>query len=132
VRSSWLQWTLLLKIVLTFFWALPLLLAPSPSARLLGIPDPRPVLFARLLGAAFAALLVGYCLALRDSLRGLDVTDTVRVGIVSNGLACLLLLAGRREWARWGALGRRFLWASAVATGAITLALLAFGVVWKE
>lgn len=126
---KWLQRVLLVKIVFTaVFWCAPLLFFPEAAARWLGIPAPRPALFARLLGAAFGALLVGYVNGLRDSRRGLDVKRVVLVGAVSNGLAFLLLLLFAGEWRQWGgALAQAYLWASTVVTFAITLGLVFFG-----
>jgi hypothetical protein len=70
--------TLLTKIVVTLvLWAVPLLFAPQAAARLLGMPEPQPVVLIRLLGAAFMALVVGYARALLANMRGEDVIDMV-------------------------------------------------------
>lgn len=126
---SGLQITLLIKIIYTaIFWCFPLLFFPAHAARWLRIPEPRPILFAHLLGAAFGALMVGYVYGLRDSLWGLNVRNVVIVGIVSNGLAFLLLVLFAREWRQWGgALARLYMWASTVVTFLITVGLIFFG-----
>lgn len=113
------------KVAVTLVWialcaGLPWWAAP------LGVADPPPPLFGHLLGAAFAALLLGYVLGLRDLRAGRDVTGVVRVGLLSNGAAAALLwlhgLGG--AWAGWGPLAAGFMWASAALTTAITLGLI--------
>jgi hypothetical protein len=126
---SCLQITLLLKIIVTLaLWAVPLLFAPQWAAMLLGMPEPQPVVLIRLLGAAFIALVVGYARSLIANLRGEEVTDTVIIGIVSNGLACIVILLSASEWQAWaGTLARAFMWTSAATTFLITAALFACG-----
>jgi hypothetical protein len=115
------------KILVTaVLWAFPLLFSPVSVFRRLGFPVPEPMVFARLLGAAFLALGVGYVLGLRTLHGGRYPADTVLVGLVSNGLACGLLvaygLAG--AYAPWGRAARVYMWISALATGLVTLGLL--------
>lgn len=126
---SGLQVTLLVKIIYTaLFWFLPLLFFPALAARWLGVPEPRPILYAHLLGAAFGALLVGYVYGLRDSLRGLDVRNVVVVGLVSNATACLLLVLFSGEWRQWGGpLARLYMWASTATTFLVSVGLIIFG-----
>jgi hypothetical protein len=111
--------------VTALFWAFPLLLLPRGVFRRLGFPDPLPMVFMRLLGAAYLALGVGYVRGLMMLKGGQHPADTILVGLVSNGLACALLvgygLAGR--YAEWGRLARLFMWMSAGLTGIITLGL---------
>ena len=87
------------------------------------------MLFLRLLGAAFLALVVAYISGLHELGRGDDVRNIVWVGITSNGLASLILLlygiAG--AWTQWGLLARSYMWVSAFATASITLALVVAG-----
>lgn len=49
-------------------------------------------------------------------------------GIVSNGLACLILIIFGilGKWQDWGILARAFMWGSAIATGLITTGLIVF------
>jgi hypothetical protein len=113
--------------VTVLLWALPLLFAPRGVFRRLGFPDPGPAMvFMRLLGAAFVALLVAYVQGLGALGRGESTADTVAVGAVSNGLACLVILlygvAG--AYADWGRAARAYMWISALATGLVTLGLL--------
>ena len=126
---NWLQVTLLIKIIYTaIFWCLPLLFFPAWAARWLRIPEPRPVLFAHLLGAAYGALLVGYVCGLRDSLQGQNIYNVVVVGLVSNGAAFLLLVLFAGEWRHWGGrLARIYMWASTVMTFLISVGLISFG-----
>ncbi len=127
-----LKTVLCVKIFCTLcFWSVPLLLIPERWLTSLDVPAESRV-FVRLLGGAYAALLVGYIIGLRDLRRHGTITETVRnavrVGIVSNGLACLILVltgatGGWSELNPWIHIG---LWFSAFLTGGITL-----GLIWK-
>jgi hypothetical protein len=124
---------LTIKVVFTaLFWSLPLLLFPKQAAGFLGIPVPQPILFAHLLGAAFLALLVGYVLGLLDLARGKGARNAVWVGIVSNGVAFLLLSVFAGQWNEWGTCAAIYLWGSTAMTLLITLGLIVFGVVYKR
>lgn len=129
-----LQVTLLIKIVYTtIFWFIPLLFFPALASRWLGIPEPRPILFAHLLGAAFGALLVGYVYGLRDSRMGQNIRNVVIVGAVSNGLAFLLLVLYAGEWRTWGGVrAQLYMWASTAMTFFITARLIFFGLLTKS
>lgn len=111
-------------------WCVPLLLFPARWFTWFGMPAPRPMLFGRLLGAAFAALVPGYGLGLYDLYQNQAVTEAVRnvvwVGIVSNGLACLVLVVAGNAgvWDCWGRWARGTMWLSAGLTGAITPGLV--------
>jgi riboflavin transporter FmnP len=122
---------LTIKVIFTIFWALPLLFFPKHAARLLGIPVPQPILFAHLLGAAFLALLAGYILGLLELKHGKDISNTVWVGIISNGLAFLILLIFAGQWKRWGTGAEIYMWSSTTMTLLITLGLIVFGVVYN-
>ena len=114
---------LIAKIVLTLFcWCLPLLLFPPAWFLRLGVPLPEPVIFARLLGAAYLALIVGYSFGLGEIKRGIFPNQAVWMGIVSNGLGCgLLAFSGMMGyWTRWTDRGQVFMWFSALATLCIT------------
>ncbi len=122
---------LIFKIVFTVvLWCLPLLFFPESLLIKLGLPEPSSMLFLRLLGMAYVALVVGYCFGLRKTLKGERPTDVVWVGIVSNGGACLLLLSYGLlgAWQTWGFPATILMWVSGVITGAITLGLLITGV----
>ena len=124
---------LTIKIIFTaIFWALPLLFFPKHAARLLGIPVPMPILFAHLLGAAFVALLAGYIFGLVELNHGKDVSNTVWVGIVSNGLAFLILVTFAGQWTTWGTRAEIYMWGSTTMTLLITLGLILFGVVHNQ
>ena len=121
---------LLLKIVLTLsVWCVPLLLFPAQWLQALGFPVPQPILFLRLLGFAYAALVLGYALGWRAARRGEYPASAVSVGIVSNGGACVLLLfaALDRAWAEWGAVAQAIMWGSLFGTGLISVGLAALG-----
>jgi len=118
------------KILFTLcFWSLPLLTFPRSLFVWIGMPEPKPMLFLRLLGAAYFALVVGYISGLFRLGRGDEVQDIVWVGITSNGSAFLiLLLCGiSGTWNGWGVLARIYMWASVVATASITLGLVVAG-----
>src|SRR6185295_3979837 len=80
------------KILLTLaLWAVPALLLPPAGFALFGIPEPAPsdVVFIRLLGAAYVALVVGYTLAWRAPARH---PAPILVGVVSNAFAALVIV----------------------------------------
>jgi hypothetical protein len=119
---------LLFKIWVTVvLWAAPLLFTPARAYETLGFPPPGPMVFMRLLGAAFTALLVGYVRGLKVLRDGGYPADTVLVGLVSNALACLIIVAYgiAGEYSGWGALAQLYMWGSALATGLVTAGLLA-------
>ena len=118
--------TLILKIVLTIGWSASLLFLNKTYFEKLGVPEPKPVLFTRLLGAAFLALLLGYALGLRDLHRGEIPVNTMLVGILSNGLACVILVyfGFQGTWSTWSSVGRYCMWGSAIFTGLITVLLV--------
>ena len=122
---------LAVKLAVTVaLWAGPLLVAPVSLLVALGFPEPRPVLFLRLLGAAYAALSVGYALGLRAARRGVYPETVVWMGVVSNGGAAVLLglAAASGAWSDWGPLAQAYLWGSLAATALVAAGLGAFGV----
>ena len=126
--------TLIIKIVLTVFvWCIPLLFFPTAWLQWLGFPVPEPQLFLRLLGMAYTALVIGYCFGLREALQNQYPEAVVWVGVISNGGACILLViaAVLSVWADWGSIAQSIMWGSLAGTGAITLALIWFGLLKK-
>lgn len=125
-----LKLVLIFKILLTFaFWSLPLLVLPAEWLMAIGFPDPGDsIAFVRLLGAAYLSLDVGYVLGYRDLGEEKDIGNVITVGIVSNGLACIILIIFgiSGKWQDWGILARAFMWGSAIATGLITAGLIIF------
>lgn len=128
---------LLIKILFTLiFWCIPLLFFPASLFVSIGIPEPQPVLFIRLLGAAYVALALGYIFgfkALRQNqnMQSNDVQNVVWVGIVSNGLASIILcvFGASGIWSEWSNLAQFYMWGSAITTGLITLGLFITGLV---
>lgn len=117
-----------IKIGLTILWAAPLLLFPKSWLVQLGLPIAEPqMLLVRLLGMAYAALLVGYVCGLRHVRQGQYPRDTVLTGIASNGGACLILAAGAiaGSWSTWGTPARGLMWASLAATAGVAVGLIA-------
>ncbi|MCB1874785.1 MAG: hypothetical protein KDH88_02290 [Chromatiales bacterium] len=120
------------KIAITLvFWCLPLLLFPGGWFVQVGFPAPEPLLFVRLLGAAYAALVAGYIDGLKGIAAGKDPTPTLRMGVCSNGLAFVILLGTgiRGEWGEWGIGAQIFLWLSTAGTLSIAVQLLHY---WRQ
>ena len=95
---------LIRKIVITgIFWCIPLLAFPTSWLVAGGIPAPEPLLFVRLLGAAYLALLVGYYMGMKGLEKGDNPKQVIYMGIASNGLACLLLVyfGAAGAWSSW-------------------------------
>jgi hypothetical protein len=120
---------LLGKIALTAaLWAAPALFLPPRFFPFLGIPEPplEQIVFVRLLGAAYVALLVAYGLAVRSPARH---GGAVLVGIVSNGLAALVILyvGAHGAFDTWGTLGAIYIWGSAVVAAGLAVALAMTG-----
>lgn len=120
---------LIRKIALTgVFWCLPLLVLPPSGFVVLGIPAPEPLIFVRLLGAAYLALLVAYYSEMRGLNTHSNPEQVIYTGIASNGLACLLMayFGTNGAWSLWGTGAQIFMWVSAAGAGAITFRLLQF------
>lgn len=121
---------LLSKILFTLtFWCIPLLFFPASLFIRLGIPEPQPILFIRLLGSAYVALTVGYIFGFKALHQGKNIQDVLWVGTVSNGLASILLFVygAGGIWSEWSSLAQFYMWWSAIATALITLGLLITG-----
>ncbi len=123
-----LRQVLAVKILATLLlWAGPALLLPPPWFAPLGIPEPAAhLVFVRLLGAAYLALVVGYALAWRAPARH---PGAVLAGVVSNGLAALVIVRVGIQGglASWHGLGAFYIWGSAALTAALCAALLVTG-----
>jgi hypothetical protein len=119
---------LAVKIAITLFiWAGPLLLLPVQFFNLLGFPRPTPLIFARLLGMAYLALVVGYYFGLQQAIIGEVPVTVMAVGLTSNAGACLLLVFNglRGTWNSWRPRwAHLYMWSSAALTGIITLMLI--------
>ncbi len=121
----------LVKISATVvFWCVPLIMFPAAVLQAIGFPPQPSYMFVRLLGWAYLALCVGYVFGLHASLRGERAAGPIWVGIVSNAGACAYLadfgISG--AWTAWGASVQFVLWASVLASAAITVGLYWFGV----
>lgn len=117
------------KIAITgLFWCVPLLFFPAFWFTALGVPVPEPILFARLLGVAYLALLVGYYMGLIGLEKGESPKAVIHMGITSNGLACLLLayFGMTGAWLSWGIGAQVFMWTSAAGALAVTFKLSRF------
>lgn len=120
---------LVVKLVVTaLFWAAPLIFIPESVLAAAGLPrTSAPVI--RLLGTAYAALWVGYALGLWEVVSGRRPTNTVIVGVVSNGGAgAYLLYAGMTgALAGWHPALRIVVWLSAGVALCIGLSLYWYG-----
>ncbi|GAA5179637.1 hypothetical protein GCM10025771_22120 [Niveibacterium umoris] len=117
------------KIAITaIFWCIPLLLFPGSWFVALGVPSPEPIAIARLLGAAYLALLVGYYGGLRSIESGQIPFDTMHMGIASNGLAAILIayFGATGAWKDWGLGATVFIWVSAAGAFSIALSLIRY------
>lgn len=105
------------KIILTVFWG-GALLGPACLQHSLGLPSPGPEhLFVRLLGVAYASLLVVYRVGFVAARRGQYPEAVVWAGIVSNGGACATLAFYHASWEHWDKFAPALMWASLAATG---------------
>lgn len=117
--------TILFKIAVTILlWGLPLLL-PSSVLKDLGFPSMDNYMFVRMLGCAYLALSLGYIFAYLASRNGKRPVETIWVGIVSNGSACICLIyyGTKGSWSAWSGVFQFVLWGSIVATALITVGL---------
>jgi hypothetical protein len=127
VPSTALRRVLGAKILLTLgLWAGPALVFPAAWFPVIGIPEPplAHLVFLRLLGASYLALVAGYALAWRTPARH---PGAILVGIISNALAALVILSvgSAGGFMSWSVLGAAYIWGSGViaATLAVALAL---------
>jgi len=105
---------------------LPLLFAPKYLFEWVGVPFPEPEIFNRLLGGTYAALIVAYYHGLIEARSGGLATVTIRIGIISNGVAAIIL--GRfglnGAWINWSFPAKIYMWVSFATTVLITLSLI--------
>src|SRR4051794_20581949 len=118
------------KMAMTVGWVVSLLLFSSGLQVQVQVglpPTGEQTVFIRLLGMAYAALLLGYAFGFFAIREGIYPRGVVWTGIVSNGGACLLLGIFRSTWGGWRGYAPTLMWSSFVATGLITAGLIAFG-----
>jgi len=120
---------LLAKIIITtLFWAAPLLFAPPDLFIIFGIPEPQPIIFIRLLGAAYFSLIFVYVYGyrlLKARRNPLSAELSISTGIVSNGLAFIVLfyLGISGSWKNWSLIGQVYMWGSALLTFLLAVSL---------
>ena len=115
------------KIVITIiFLCVPLLFFPSSLFVKLGIPAPEPLMFARLLGVAYLALIVGYYKGMKAVSDNQNPLFAVDMGIVSNGVAGLVFLfyGASGGWSKWGQGAQIYMWVLFLGTAIITFNLV--------
>jgi hypothetical protein len=119
---------LFFKIAITFFcWVLPLLFLSNRDLHELGFPDVQPMaIFIKLLGMAYASLLICYISGVIEIRHDRYPSITVWTGIISNGGAFILLSIGafQQIWNDWGVIASGFMWFSLCATGVIFISLI--------
>ncbi len=110
------------------FWCIPLLALPSSMFVQLGFPPPEPLLFVRLLGAAYLTLLMGYYFGLRTLAAGTSPLPAIVTGIASNGLAFVILafFGMTGGWSAWGTGAQVFMWLSTAGALFFVICLLYF------
>jgi len=112
-----------IKFIITLgLWAGPLLLAPNSFFTFLGFP---PVsIFIRLLGAAYATLLLIYLRGWIDAGKEKYPQLAVEVGVMSNAVASAVLVANAviGTWSSFGTGASLFLWASTIITTGLAIA----------
>ena len=130
-------------------WFIPLLFSPPVLYEFLGIPPPKPDQFARLLGIAYAALIVAYyggvvccdqMIGLYD--KGFKVEEAIgvcmiflkyilKMGIVSNfgAFVALFFYAVFGTWNNWGILGNLYMYTSLIVLFIISMNLMV--IYWK-
>jgi len=129
VNYTTIRRVLAVKILATLaVWALPALFLPPAWFPMFGIPEPplAQLVFVRLLGAAYVALVAGYSLAWRAPARH---PGMIAVGIVSNALAAFVILSVGADgaFASWSALGVVYIWGSALLAIGLAVALAVTG-----
>lgn len=129
INTGALKRVLAVKIVATLaLWAGPALLLPPPWFPIVGVPEPplAHLVFVRLLGAAYVALIVAYTLAWRAPARHPAV---IAVGAVSNGLAALVILSvgSSGGFDTWSSLGKAYIWGSCLVAAGLAVALVVTG-----
>lgn len=123
--------TFIFKIALTLLaWVAPLLFFPVEFLVWLGFPEPQPIVFIRLLGVAYLALVSGYHSGLKLLQHGVHPGATVWMGIYSNAGAGIILAwyAVTGLWQDWGLLAQIFMWFSLAGVSCITMSLYWYGV----
>ncbi len=133
-KNRGLLFFLKLKVALTLLLWLPPLLLPDPLLNwmiraVLGIDRLEPKIFIHLLGAAFLALTINYWVGIKRIKAKKEVEHIVWVGVVSNGLASLLifLYGFLGSYQEWSLIGQIYMWFSAFLAGFITVGLLVTG-----
>lgn len=124
-----LRYIFIVKIVVTLVvWCIPLIMFPKSLFIKFGIPVSETLLFFRLLGVAYLALVIGYILGLIEIYRDRKPFQATWLGISSNGLACAVLFyyGLTREWATWQIPSQILLWASAFLTCCLTILLFRY------
>lgn len=121
-----LKTVLQIKIAITLFaWAIPFCLLPHNWFSFFG-PVPHPILFVRLLGVAYFALVVAYGWGVLKLTRNESITGILLMGFVSNAGASLVIIIYHitTGWSGWTIWGQAYIWFSLVATTAIAFSLI--------
>ena len=114
------------KIIITaIFLCIPLLFFPASLFELVGIQSPQPLIFTRLLGIAYFALLIGYW----GGIKALDNNDNpihvINMGITSNGLGGVVFLyfGMTGSWSAWSLGAQIYMWLLSIGAVIITINL---------
>lgn len=101
------------KIAITaIFLCVPLLFFPSSLFEALGVPAPQPLIFVRLLGVAYLALIVGYYGGIKAMGNNQSSLFAIDMGLVSNGVAFIVFLyfGVTGGWDNWGFGAEVYMW----------------------
>ena len=125
------------KIVLTIALCIWMFFAGLFSELGFPVPVPDPIIFLKLLGMAYGALLVGYCFGLVAVRRGEYPKAAIWVGIVSNGGATIILVGyaisgyffpGSSYWLDWDGYAPLVMLLLLLAVSGITAGLFIYGI----
>ena len=117
---------LIKKIALTLlFVCIPLLFFPISAFQYFGIQAPEPLIFVRLLGVAYLALVVGYIGGIKLINNNQSPIHAIDMGIVSNGAAALTILyfGVTGSWSNWGNGAQIYMWCILAASALMTVNL---------
>ncbi len=125
------------KIVLTIVLCISMLFIPIDWLSKAGFPVPDPIIFLKLLGMAYGALLVGYWFGLVAVRRGEYPKAAIWVGIVSNGGATIILAGyaisgyffpGSSYWLDWKHSAPYVMGFLLIAVSGISIGLFIYGI----
>lgn len=104
---------LIRKMIITaIFLCIPLLFFPASLFEFVGIQSPQPLIFPRLLGIAYVALLTGYWGGIKALDNNGNPIHVIDMGITSNGLGGMVFLyfGMTGSWSAWSPGAQIYMW----------------------